>query len=65
MEDDQSWREEDFRAKIVAKFDERIERMETAPGRSARQLEERVFEKSNSKDEYLRFASRILISLKD
>lgn len=64
-DDDNAWKTQDFRQKIISKFDERIEQMEHAPERSSKELEERVFQKSSNKEEYLRFASRILMSLKE
>ncbi|KAF2365791.1 Mediator of RNA polymerase II transcription subunit 15 [Trinorchestia longiramus] len=65
MGDENAWKTPEFRQKIISKFDEKIEEMTKAPERSSEELESRIFEKSTSKEEYLRFASRILISLKE
>ena len=42
MGDEDNWKTAEFRQKVITKFEEKINDMETKPARSANELEQRV-----------------------
>ncbi|KAK8787544.1 hypothetical protein V5799_022682 [Amblyomma americanum] len=62
---DQSWRTQPFRQNVRGKIEEAIRQAANPTFRSATEMENHVFQKARSKDEYLSFVARLIIHVRE
>ncbi|KAL1428686.1 hypothetical protein MTO96_003032 [Rhipicephalus appendiculatus] len=62
---DQSWRTQPFRQNVRGKIEEAIRQAANPPFRSATEMENHVFQKARSKDEYLSYVARLIIHVRE
>ncbi|GAB6030305.1 mediator complex subunit Med15 [Chamberlinius hualienensis] len=62
---DQSWRTPPFRKKIMVQIDEAIRQSGNPTNRNSAEMENHVFNKAKSKDEYLSFVARLILHVRE
>jgi len=58
---DDEWKAEKYRNKVIERIEDEIAKTESTVPKSASELEEFVFNKSNSRKDYLDFVAKLLI----
>jgi len=58
---DDEWKAEKYRNKVIERIEDEIAKTESSVPKSAGDLEEFVFNKSNSRKDYLDFVAKLLI----
>ena len=64
LPDTTSWQSEAFRSSLIRKLEEAIRETGNPNQRNAADLERQVFERANSKEEYLSFVARLILHVK-
>ncbi|KAJ8286540.1 hypothetical protein GJAV_G00040340 [Gymnothorax javanicus] len=62
---DNEWRSHAFRQKVVAQIEEAMRKAGTAHAKSSNDMENHVFVKAKSRDEYLSLVARLIIHFRD
>uniref|UniRef100_T1J6D6 Mediator of RNA polymerase II transcription subunit 15 n=1 Tax=Strigamia maritima TaxID=126957 RepID=T1J6D6_STRMM len=62
---DQSWRSQGFRQKVIAQIEEAIWQSGSQTPKTSSEMENHVFEKAHSKDEYLGLVARLILHLRE
>ncbi|KAJ8935254.1 hypothetical protein NQ314_012912, partial [Rhamnusium bicolor] len=65
MADENSWRTNTFRQSVVAKIDEAIRQSGMNTSRNSIEMENHVFQKAKSKEEYLGFVARLILHVRE
>jgi len=65
MGDQNEWQTQAFRAKIVSKLENMMRSSQAQMPKSSVEMEEYVFQKAHSKEEYLDLVARVLLSVND
>ncbi|EZA59794.1 hypothetical protein DMN91_008406 [Ooceraea biroi] len=64
-QDDSSWKTQSFRQSVVAKIDEAVQVCRMPTTRSGIEMENHVFRKAKSKEEYLGFVARLILHVRE
>ncbi|KAG7504686.1 mediator of RNA polymerase II transcription subunit 15-like [Solea senegalensis] len=62
---DSDWRSPQFRQKVVAQIDEAMRKAGTAHNKSSNDMENHVYVKAKSREEYLSLVARLIIHFRD
>jgi mediator of RNA polymerase II transcription subunit 15 len=65
MGDDGSWRTQAFRQSVVSKIDEAIRQSGMNTSRNSLEMENHVFQKAKSKEEYLGYVARLILHVRE
>ncbi|CAG9825305.1 unnamed protein product [Phaedon cochleariae] len=65
MTDENSWRTPAFRQSVVAKVDEAIRQSGMNTSRNSLEMENHVFQKAKTKEEYLGFVARLILHVRE
>ncbi|XP_034934452.1 mediator of RNA polymerase II transcription subunit 15 [Chelonus insularis] len=63
--EENSWRTQTFRQSVIAKIDEAIQQCGTTPAKNSIDMENHVFLKAKSKEEYLSFVARLILHVRE
>ncbi|PSN43410.1 hypothetical protein C0J52_02626 [Blattella germanica] len=63
--DESSWRTAAFRQSVVAKIDEAIQRSGMPTSKNSLEMENHVFQKAKTKEEYLGFVARLILHVRE
>ncbi|KAK7865739.1 hypothetical protein R5R35_005525 [Gryllus longicercus] len=64
-QDENSWRTTTFRQSVVAKIDEAIQRSGMPTTKNSMEMENHVFQKAKTKEEYLSFVARLILHVRE
>uniref|UniRef100_A0A3B1ICR7 Mediator of RNA polymerase II transcription subunit 15 n=1 Tax=Astyanax mexicanus TaxID=7994 RepID=A0A3B1ICR7_ASTMX len=62
---DNDWRSPGFRQKVVAQIEEAMRKAGTAHAKTSNEMENHVFIKAKSREEYLSLVARLIIHFRD
>ncbi|XP_034045864.1 mediator of RNA polymerase II transcription subunit 15-like [Thalassophryne amazonica] len=62
---DSDWRSPQFRQKVVAQIEDAMRKAGTAHTKSSKDMENHVYVKAKSREEYLSLVARLIISLQE
>ncbi|XP_024872939.1 mediator of RNA polymerase II transcription subunit 15-like isoform X2 [Temnothorax curvispinosus] len=65
MATDDSWKTQHFRQNVVAKIDEAIQVSGMPTTKNSMEMENDVFQKAKTKEEYLGFVARLILHLRE
>lgn len=63
--DENSWRTQSFRHSVVAKIDEAVQMSGMPTAKNSAEMENHVFQKAKSKEEYLGFVARLILHVRE
>nr|CAD7397128.1 unnamed protein product [Timema poppensis] len=63
--EENSWRTTTFRQSVVAKIDEAIQRSGMPTTKNSNEMENHVFQKAKTKEEYLGFVARLILHVRE
>lgn len=65
MATDDSWKTQSFRQSVIAKIDEAIQMSGMPTTKNSIEMENHVFQKAKSKEEYLGFVARLILHVRE
>ncbi|KAH0563940.1 mediator of RNA polymerase II transcription subunit 15-like [Cotesia glomerata] len=60
-----SWRTQTFRQSVVAKIEEAVQKSGMSPAKNSIEMENHVFQKAKTKEEYLAFIARLILHVRE
>ncbi|KAF3427875.1 hypothetical protein E2986_08821 [Frieseomelitta varia] len=63
--DENSWRTQSFRQSVIAKIDEAVQMSGMPTAKNSIEMENHVFQKAKTKEEYLGFVARLILHVRE